>query len=220
MGAADARARSANRQRGGIGGSKAMISVPGPRAGASGGGRRSMRATSRTNGAPWGTRHRATTTASAVAVVASVILSACGLSPAQRQVASVERGCTSGSIVVTHLNGAPVHPNVYEALKTLIHGGKGTAGRSSMSGRCWATRPHDRASRTDRLSTAARAQPPSRWNVDVTCRDLGPSFPLMDPISVEEFLAPFPPDRHEAAETLRALVRRTVPDAVEAVRPG
>jgi peptidoglycan/xylan/chitin deacetylase (PgdA/CDA1 family) len=39
---------------------------------------------------------------------------------AQRQVASVERGCTSGSIVVTHLNGPPYHANVYEALKILI----------------------------------------------------------------------------------------------------
>lgn len=37
-----------------------------------------------------------------------------------RQVASVQRGCQAGSIVVTHLNGAPYHPNVYEALKRLI----------------------------------------------------------------------------------------------------
>jgi peptidoglycan/xylan/chitin deacetylase (PgdA/CDA1 family) len=39
---------------------------------------------------------------------------------ARRQIASVERGCTRGSIVVTHLNGPPFHPNVYEALETLI----------------------------------------------------------------------------------------------------
>jgi len=39
---------------------------------------------------------------------------------ARRQVASVERGCTSGSIVVTHLNGPPYHANVYEALRVLI----------------------------------------------------------------------------------------------------
>jgi len=38
----------------------------------------------------------------------------------QRQIASVEGGCTRGSIVVTHLNGPPFHPNVYEALETLI----------------------------------------------------------------------------------------------------
>ncbi|HEU4572784.1 MAG TPA: polysaccharide deacetylase family protein [Candidatus Limnocylindrales bacterium] len=37
-----------------------------------------------------------------------------------RQVASVQRGCRPGSIVVTHLNGAPYHPNVYEALRVLI----------------------------------------------------------------------------------------------------
>ncbi len=39
---------------------------------------------------------------------------------ARRQVASVEGGCIRGSIVVTHLNGPPFHPYVYEALKTLI----------------------------------------------------------------------------------------------------
>jgi peptidoglycan/xylan/chitin deacetylase (PgdA/CDA1 family) len=37
-----------------------------------------------------------------------------------RQVASVERGCRPGSVVVTHLNGPPYHPNVYEALRVLI----------------------------------------------------------------------------------------------------
>ncbi len=39
---------------------------------------------------------------------------------AQRQVESVEGGCSRGSIVVTHLNGPPFHPDVYEALRTLI----------------------------------------------------------------------------------------------------
>ena len=39
---------------------------------------------------------------------------------ASQQVASVENGCGRGSIVVTHINGAPYHPNVYEALKVLI----------------------------------------------------------------------------------------------------
>jgi peptidoglycan/xylan/chitin deacetylase (PgdA/CDA1 family) len=39
---------------------------------------------------------------------------------AAAQVASVEHGCTPGSIVITHLNGPPFHPNVYEALETLI----------------------------------------------------------------------------------------------------
>jgi len=37
-----------------------------------------------------------------------------------QQVASVQHGCGRGSIVVTHINGAPYHPNVYEALKVLI----------------------------------------------------------------------------------------------------
>jgi peptidoglycan-N-acetylglucosamine deacetylase len=39
---------------------------------------------------------------------------------ARRQVTAVQEGCGRGSIVVTHLNGAPYHPNVYEALETLI----------------------------------------------------------------------------------------------------
>jgi hypothetical protein len=36
----------------------------------------------------------------------------------------------------------------------------------------------------------------------------------------EELLAPYAPIRRETAEALRALVRRTVPAAIEAVRPG
>ena len=36
----------------------------------------------------------------------------------------------------------------------------------------------------------------------------------------EELLAPYPPDRQDAVQALRALVRRAVPDAIEAVRPG
>jgi hypothetical protein len=42
----------------------------------------------------------------------------------------------------------------------------------------------------------------------------------MDPIAPEELLAPFPPVRRETAEALRALVLRTIPDAIEAVRSG
>lgn len=42
----------------------------------------------------------------------------------------------------------------------------------------------------------------------------------MDSIPPEELLAPFPPIRRETAEALRALVLRTIPDAIEAVRPG
>jgi hypothetical protein len=39
-------------------------------------------------------------------------------------------------------------------------------------------------------------------------------------MSVEELLAPYEPIRRETAEALRAIVRRTLPDAIEAVRPG
>ena len=39
---------------------------------------------------------------------------------AAKQVASVENGCGRGSIVITHINGPPYHPNIYEALKQLI----------------------------------------------------------------------------------------------------
>jgi len=42
----------------------------------------------------------------------------------------------------------------------------------------------------------------------------------MEPMSPEELLAPFPPARRETAGALRAIVRRAVPDAIEAVRPG
>jgi hypothetical protein len=41
--------------------------------------------------------------------------------------------------------------------------------------------------------------------------------PTMTP---EELLAPYAPIRRETAESLRSLVRRTVPDAIEAVRSG
>ena len=36
----------------------------------------------------------------------------------------------------------------------------------------------------------------------------------------EELLAPYPPHLREVAEALRALVKRTVPDAIEGVRSG
>lgn len=42
----------------------------------------------------------------------------------------------------------------------------------------------------------------------------------MDTMPPDELLAPFPPLRRETAEALRALVLRTIPDAIEAVRPG
>jgi hypothetical protein len=42
----------------------------------------------------------------------------------------------------------------------------------------------------------------------------------MDPLSPEELLAPYSPLRRETAESLRAVVLRAVPDAIEAVRPG
>ncbi len=42
----------------------------------------------------------------------------------------------------------------------------------------------------------------------------------MSVISPEDLLAPFAPDRRETANALRSLVRRAVPDAIEAVRPG
>lgn len=42
----------------------------------------------------------------------------------------------------------------------------------------------------------------------------------MEDPRIAELLAPYPPDRRDAVEALRALVRRAVPEAVEAVRPG
>ena len=42
----------------------------------------------------------------------------------------------------------------------------------------------------------------------------------MDRPSPEAFLAPFPDPIRDAANRLRAIVRRTVPYAIEAVRPG
>jgi len=39
-------------------------------------------------------------------------------------------------------------------------------------------------------------------------------------MSPEELLAPYSPVRRETVEALRALVRRTLPEAIEAVRPG
>lgn len=41
-----------------------------------------------------------------------------------------------------------------------------------------------------------------------------------DAIPAEAFLEPYPPAIRAGAERLRALVRRAVPDAIEAVRPG
>jgi hypothetical protein len=42
----------------------------------------------------------------------------------------------------------------------------------------------------------------------------------MEPLPPEVFLAPYPDQIRDAAERLRAIVKRTVPDAIEAVRPG
>jgi hypothetical protein len=39
-------------------------------------------------------------------------------------------------------------------------------------------------------------------------------------MSAEELLAPYAPIRRQTAEALRGIVRRTLPDAIEAVRPG
>ncbi len=43
---------------------------------------------------------------------------------------------------------------------------------------------------------------------------------VMESIPVEAFLAPYPAAIREHAATLRAIVRRAVPDAMERVRPG
>lgn len=42
----------------------------------------------------------------------------------------------------------------------------------------------------------------------------------MDRLAPEAFLAPYPDPIRDAAERLRAIVLRTVPDAIEGVRPG
>lgn len=42
----------------------------------------------------------------------------------------------------------------------------------------------------------------------------------MKTIPTEAFLEPYPAPMREIAEALRAIVRRVVPDAIEAVRPG
>ena len=42
----------------------------------------------------------------------------------------------------------------------------------------------------------------------------------MDRLAPETFLAPYPEAIRDAAERLRAIVMRTVPDAIEGVRPG
>jgi hypothetical protein len=42
----------------------------------------------------------------------------------------------------------------------------------------------------------------------------------MDPLPPEVFLAPYPDPIRDAAARLRAIVLRTVPDAIEGVRPG
>ena len=42
----------------------------------------------------------------------------------------------------------------------------------------------------------------------------------MDPIPPDAFLEAYPRGIHEAANELRAVVRRAVPDAIERVRPG
>ena len=43
---------------------------------------------------------------------------------------------------------------------------------------------------------------------------------VMDPIPAEAFLAPYPAPIRDHAATLRAIVMRAVPDAIERVRPG
>jgi hypothetical protein len=43
---------------------------------------------------------------------------------------------------------------------------------------------------------------------------------MIEALPVEAFLEPYPARIREAAERLRAIVRRTVPDAAERVRPG
>ena len=45
-------------------------------------------------------------------------------------------------------------------------------------------------------------------------------MPPMDRLSPETFLAPYPDPIRDAANRLREIIRRTVPGAVEAVRPG
>ena len=42
----------------------------------------------------------------------------------------------------------------------------------------------------------------------------------MDPYPVEAFLASYDKGIREMAEILRGIVRRTVPDVIERVRPG
>ncbi|HYN69418.1 MAG TPA: DUF1801 domain-containing protein [Candidatus Eisenbacteria bacterium] len=42
----------------------------------------------------------------------------------------------------------------------------------------------------------------------------------MEPLPPEPFLEAYPPAIRDAAERLRAIVRRAVPDAIERVRPG
>jgi len=48
----------------------------------------------------------------------------------------------------------------------------------------------------------------------------GVEDPGMDSIPPEAFLAPYPDRIRDAAQRLRAIVMRTVPDAIEGVRPG
>ncbi len=50
--------------------------------------------------------------------------------------------------------------------------------------------------------------------------DVGVDTGAMDVMPVDALLEPLPPDKREIAEALRAIVRRVVPDAIEAVRPG
>ena len=45
-------------------------------------------------------------------------------------------------------------------------------------------------------------------------------MPRMDRISPDAFLAPYPDSIRDAANRLREIVHRTVPGAIEAVRPG
>ena len=42
----------------------------------------------------------------------------------------------------------------------------------------------------------------------------------METIPIEAFLEPYPQPMRKTADALRAIVRRVVPDAIEAVRPG
>jgi hypothetical protein len=55
---------------------------------------------------------------------------------------------------------------------------------------------------------------------DMPCHGRVRASSAVDRIPVEAFLADYPAGIRESAERLRAIVKRTVPDAIERVRPG